>query len=89
MSEDGGFSIDQLMELAGLSVSQASEHRRMRLERSWNAETMSFDAVYKVHPPTQGKNVLVACGPGNNGTHLPLKTVFRCSHLFVQAAMAS
>jgi NAD(P)H-hydrate repair Nnr-like enzyme with NAD(P)H-hydrate epimerase domain len=23
MSEDGGFSIDQLMELAGLSVSQA------------------------------------------------------------------
>lgn len=46
MSEDGGFSIDQLMELAGLSVSQA---------------------VYKVHPPSKGKNVLVACGPGNNG----------------------
>merc|ERR1711939_93717 len=46
MSEDGGFSIDQLMELAGLSVSQA---------------------VYKVHPPSEGKNVLIACGPGNNG----------------------
>lgn len=29
MSEDGGFSIDQLMELAGLSVSQAG----MRLGR--------------------------------------------------------
>ncbi|OAP61450.1 YjeF family domain-containing protein [Fonsecaea erecta] len=46
MSEDGGFSIDQLMELAGLSCSQA---------------------VYKVHPPSKGKNILVACGPGNNG----------------------
>ncbi|KIW89719.1 YjeF family domain-containing protein [Cladophialophora bantiana CBS 173.52] len=46
MSEEGGFSIDQLMELAGLSVSQA---------------------VYKVHPPSQGKNILIACGPGNNG----------------------
>jgi len=42
----GGFSLDQLMELAGLSVSQA---------------------VYKVHPPSKGKDVLVACGPGNNG----------------------
>ena len=40
------FSLDQLMELAGLSVSQA---------------------VYKVHPPSSGKNVLVVCGPGNNG----------------------
>lgn len=46
MSEAGGFSIDQLMELAGLAVSQA---------------------VYKVHPPSKGKNILVACGPGNNG----------------------
>ncbi|KZL85963.1 ai-bp family protein [Colletotrichum incanum] len=42
----GAFSLDQLMELAGLSVSQA---------------------VYRVHPPSQGVNVLVACGPGNNG----------------------
>ncbi|KAH8879358.1 YjeF N-terminal domain-like protein, partial [Thozetella sp. PMI_491] len=42
----GAFSIDQLMELAGLSVSQA---------------------VYRVHPPSQGRRVLVACGPGNNG----------------------
>ncbi|RVX71449.1 NAD(P)H-hydrate epimerase [Exophiala mesophila] len=46
MSEDGGFSIDQLMELAGLSVSQA---------------------VYKVHPPSSGSAILIACGPGNNG----------------------
>lgn len=46
MSESGGFSLDQLMELAGLSVSQA---------------------VYKVHPPSAGKRVLLACGPGNNG----------------------
>ena len=46
MSEAGGYSIDQLMELAGLSVSQA---------------------IYQVHPPSKGKNVLIACGPGNNG----------------------
>lgn len=42
----GGFSLDQLMELAGLSVSET---------------------VYRVHPPEKGKNVLLACGPGNNG----------------------
>ncbi|EED17591.1 AI-BP family protein [Talaromyces stipitatus ATCC 10500] len=42
----GGFSLDQLMELAGLSVSQA---------------------VYRFHPISKGKNVLVVCGPGNNG----------------------
>jgi len=42
----GAFSIDQLMELAGLSVSQA---------------------VYRLHPPSRGKRILVACGPGNNG----------------------
>uniref|UniRef100_A0A093VAT8 NAD(P)H-hydrate epimerase n=1 Tax=Talaromyces marneffei PM1 TaxID=1077442 RepID=A0A093VAT8_TALMA len=42
----GGFSLDQLMELAGISVSQA---------------------VYRFHPIRQGKNVLVVCGPGNNG----------------------
>lgn len=42
----GGWSLDQLMELAGLSVSQA---------------------VWKVHPLNAGPNVLVVCGPGNNG----------------------
>jgi len=42
----GGFSLDQLMELAGLSVSQV---------------------VYRVHPPSKGRRILVACGPGNNG----------------------
>ncbi|RJE20565.1 hypothetical protein PHISCL_07088 [Aspergillus sclerotialis] len=46
LMEIGGWSLDQLMELAGLSVSQA---------------------VYRVHPPSSGKNVLVVCGPGNNG----------------------
>lgn len=40
------FSIDQLMELAGLSVSQA---------------------VFRLHPPKDGRRVLVAVGPGNNG----------------------
>ncbi|TGO15867.1 hypothetical protein BPAE_0537g00010 [Botrytis paeoniae] len=42
----GAFSLDQLMELAGMSVSQV---------------------VYKVHPPSKGRRILVACGPGNNG----------------------
>lgn len=46
LMEMGGWSLDQLMELAGLSVSQA---------------------VWKVHPLSAGKNVLVVCGPGNNG----------------------
>jgi len=46
LMSSGAFSIDQLMELAGLSVSQA---------------------VYKLHPPSQGRRVLIACGPGNNG----------------------
>ncbi|CEJ60259.1 Putative AI-BP family protein [Penicillium brasilianum] len=42
----GGWSLDQLMELAGLSVSQA---------------------VWRMHPLSKGKNILVVCGPGNNG----------------------
>ncbi|KAJ6132328.1 AI-BP family protein [Penicillium samsonianum] len=46
LMETGGWSLDQLMELAGLSVSQA---------------------VWKIHPPSAGKNILVVCGPGNNG----------------------
>ncbi|KAE8381429.1 YjeF N-terminal domain-containing protein [Aspergillus bertholletiae] len=46
LMEIGGWSLDQLMELAGLSVSQA---------------------VYRVHPPSSGMNILVVCGPGNNG----------------------
>ncbi|KAJ5562643.1 AI-BP family protein [Penicillium sp. DV-2018c] len=46
LMETGGWSLDQLMELAGLSVAEA---------------------VWRVHPPNSGKNVLVVCGPGNNG----------------------
>ncbi|KAH9826189.1 NAD(P)H-hydrate epimerase [Teratosphaeria destructans] len=42
----GAFSIDQLMELAGLSVAQA---------------------MYALSPPTKSPNLLIACGPGNNG----------------------
>ncbi|KAK5699731.1 hypothetical protein LTR97_005862 [Elasticomyces elasticus] len=42
----GAYSIDQLMELAGLSVSHA---------------------MYALSPPQKTPNVLVACGPGNNG----------------------
>ncbi|KAM0718417.1 hypothetical protein Q7P37_005487 [Cladosporium fusiforme] len=46
LMSSGAFSIDQLMELAGLSVSQA---------------------MYLLSPPTKSPNILVACGPGNNG----------------------
>lgn len=42
----GGFSIDQLMELAGLAVAQT---------------------VFRVHPPSSGRRVLILAGPGNNG----------------------
>ncbi|KAM3419557.1 NAD(P)H-hydrate epimerase [Cercospora zeina] len=42
----GAFTLDQLMELAGLSVSQA---------------------LYALSPPSKSPNVLIACGPGNNG----------------------
>ncbi|KIW20566.1 YjeF family domain-containing protein [Exophiala spinifera] len=68
MSEEGGFSIDQLMELAGLSVSQAGKYTHetpflspRHFSRQWTW------LVYKVHPPSKGKNILIACGPGNNG----------------------
>lgn len=63
-----GFSIDQLMELAGLSVSQAglspNEQNGMML-LSWL--TSCWYVVYRVHPPSKGANILVGCGPGNNG----------------------
>lgn len=68
----GAFSIDQLMELAGLSVSQAGiptlilNHTNCRVETSRHTNSL-LHTVYKVHPPSSGKNVLVVCGPGNNG----------------------
>lgn len=46
MSPEGGFSIDQLMELAGLSV----------------AASLAKEYPRQTHP-----NVLIICGPGNNG----------------------
>ena len=26
-----------------------------------------MNKVYRVHPPSRGRRILVACGPGNNG----------------------
>mmetsp|Transcript_17645 Transcript_17645/g.68495 ORF Transcript_17645/g.68495 Transcript_17645/m.68495 type:complete len:247 (+) Transcript_17645:67-807(+) len=46
MGPEYGFSVDQLMELAGLAVAQV---------------------CFRQHPPSNGSNVLVCVGPGNNG----------------------
>jgi NAD(P)H-hydrate epimerase len=64
----GGWSLDQLMELAGLSVSQAG-----KLSQASNIQLKILgiltpqNVVWRMHPLSQGKNVLVVCGPGNNG----------------------
>lgn len=64
----GGFSLDQLMELAGLSVSQAGARLLMaELLPIAPAGKINVDVVYRFHPPSKGKNILVVCGPGNNG----------------------
>ncbi|KAK5991227.1 NAD(P)H-hydrate epimerase [Cladobotryum mycophilum] len=57
----GAFSIDQLMELAGLSVSQA---------------------VYRIQPLNQGRRILVACGPGNNGMSISGDGLVAARHLY-------
>ena len=74
MSAEGGFSIDQLMELAGLSVSQAGMFPHQR-EGEGGGEKRGMGwaglgwadvgrrVVYKVHPPREGRKVLVVCGP--------------------------
>lgn len=78
---EGGFSLDQLMELAGLSVSQAgmalcpTENFSYLCPGSgseWLTSYVYWTEVYRVHPPSKGRNVLVACGPGNNGTEFEL-----------------
>lgn len=63
----GAFSLDQLMELAGLSVSQVGQSPQTS---SVSGSSTNLCAVYRVHPPSKGRNVLVACGPGNNGQWL-------------------
>lgn len=71
----GGFSIDQLMELAGLSVSQAGNDYHVDPFTVCRTPLTNWllTIVYRVHPPEKGKNILVGCGPGNNGRD---KTVF-------------
>lgn len=74
----GAFSIDQLMELAGLSVSQAGKLILLQIIRP-QSENLAEQAcpVYRVQPPSKGRRILVACGPGNNGA-LPLGQVGVC-----------
>lgn len=76
----GAFSIDQLMELAGLSVSQAGQYlspvcrhlirlffSSKKLASIANNPVIILTTVARVHPTKQGRRVLVAVGPGNNG----------------------
>jgi NAD(P)H-hydrate epimerase len=66
----GGWSLDQLMELAGLSVSQAGKPLQASNIQWLISILLMIDyIVWKMHPLSQGKNVLVVCGPGNNGMH--------------------
>lgn len=37
--------------------------------------------VFRVHPPSKGRKVLIACGPGNNGEKLD---AFFNSHLWIR-----
>lgn len=60
----GAFSIDQLMELAGLSVSQAGDNY---VKNTFKSSNTDIELVYRIHPPQKGRRVLVAVGPGNNG----------------------
>ncbi|ORZ34905.1 YjeF N-terminal domain-like protein [Catenaria anguillulae PL171] len=55
MSPAGGFSIDQLMELAGLAVAQAA------------ARVFPLQPKPPGIPPTSVNRVVLCCGPGNNG----------------------
>jgi NAD(P)H-hydrate epimerase len=93
----GAFSLDQLMELAGLAVSQAGElpnnattsnTRRWGflyhfasdgLDQSATIFGLLTSPVYRLQPLENGRRVLVACGPGNNGT--PLSLTCRCQQL--------
>lgn len=59
MSEDGGFTIDQLMELAGLSVSQAGMYSSTRpvqsqygLSEVENLLTDDEQSTKSIRPPT-------------------------------------
>jgi hypothetical protein len=80
----GAFSIDQLMELAGLSVSQAGSPFSSLKVQSLNM----FIVVYRIHPPRRGRRILVACGPGNNGEFVPRVKVHECVLMRNQVAMA-
>ncbi len=53
LMNQNGFSIDQLMELAGLSVANAAHEL--------------FVDKYGVNNPKNNRKLLVFCGPGNNG----------------------
>jgi NAD(P)H-hydrate epimerase len=67
----GAFSIDQLMELAGLSVSQAGTwptcFPSLAPVVTTNNPKLTSLPVFKLQPLHSGKRILVACGPGNNG----------------------
>jgi NAD(P)H-hydrate epimerase len=63
----GAFSLDQLMELAGLSVSQVGRWQQFPNWIAMRQVRADMVSVYRVHPVSKGSRVLVAVGPGNNG----------------------
>lgn len=73
LMSSGAFSIDQLMELAGLSVSQAGTAVLCHLRhQDMKRPADRAPLVYRVQPPSSGRRILVACGPGNNGVLQPV-----------------
>lgn len=68
--EIGGWSLDQLMELAGLSVAQAGKFFLKRsIKQAFILALLIHDEelVWRIQKPSTRTNVLVVCGPGNNG----------------------
>ena len=58
------------------------------LKQVWEAPSFSdcrfwyLPPVYRVHPPSEGRKILVACGPGNNGKWYRWHNSFSKTHRY-------